>query len=78
MFRFVGKRRITDIAHIKSRYTVDVIIKEWKVPAFCDTGAELCTMSKKHAKRINLNIIPTDMSIRLYDSRRLKKCYGEA
>ena len=76
--RFVGKRRIAGIAHIKSRYTVDVIIKERKVPAFCDTGAELCTMSKKHAKRINLDIMPTDMSIRPYGSRRLKKCYGEA
>ena len=50
--RFIGKRRLAGIAYIKSRYTVDVIIKERKVPAFCDTGAELCTMSKKHAKRI--------------------------
>ena len=33
---------------------------------------------QKACKRINLDIMPTDMSIRPCGSRRLKKCYGEA
>ena len=75
--RRVGGRRYSNIRKAESRYNIDVIIKERKVPVFCDTGAEICIMSRKNAKRIGLDILPTSMKIRPYGSKA-KKCQGEA
>ena len=74
--RRIGRRRHPNIRRTKSRYTVNVIIKERKVPVFCDTGADVCIMSEAHAKRLRLDIVPTDMVIRPYGSKS-QRCVGE-
>ena len=74
--RRIGGRRIAKVRRSKSRYTVDVVIKERKVPVFCDTGADVCIMSKANAKRLKLDIVKTSMTIRPYGSRS-QRCLGE-
>ena len=58
------------------RYEVEVIIKETKIKAFADTGADICIMSKKNAEELNLPIKRTRMKIKPYGSKRVK-CCGE-
>ena len=48
--RRVGDRRYAKARRTKSRYTVNVVIKERKVPAFCDTVADVCIMSEATAE----------------------------
>ena len=75
--RIGGRRRSNNIRKTDSRYNLNVIIMERKVPVFCDTGADICIMSKKNAQRIGLDVVPTSMKIRPYGART-KKCLGEA
>ena len=75
--RRIGGRRYSRLRKTESRYIVDVIIKEKKVPSFCDTGADVCVMSRKNAKRTGLKILPTSMRVRPFGSRT-RKCLGEA
>ena len=75
--RKIGSKRYAHINRTKSRYTVNVIIKETKVPVFCDTGADVCVMNKKKAKKLGLDIMPTTMKIKPYGSRP-RRCFGEA
>ena len=58
----------------KSRYQVEVIIKEQKVSAFADTGADICVMSRKEAKALALPLGKTKMKIRPYGSKSVKCC----
>ena len=74
--RLVGKVRKKQPYKRKSKYEIDVIIKEKPVTVFADTGAEICIMSKKVAKATGLRIIPTDMTIRPYNSPSTP-CLGE-
>jgi hypothetical protein len=74
--RRIGGRRHKALRKVTSKYNVDVVIKETSVPAFCDTGADICIMSRKNAKRIGLKMLPTTMSVRPYGSRAMK-CLGE-
>ena len=74
--RRIGGRRYANTRRTKSRYTVSVIIKEMKIPVFCDTGADICIMSKATAKILKLDILPTAMVIRPYGSKS-QKCKGE-
>ena len=74
--RRVGGRRYPNVRRTKSRYTVDVVIKERNVPVFCDTGADICIMNSKNAKRLKLDIVPTAMMIRPYGSKS-QRCMGE-
>lgn len=60
----------------KPRYQVDVIIKEKIVPAFADTGADICIMSKKTATDLQIPIHKTKMKIKPYGSKKVK-CCGE-
>ena len=61
----------------ESRYIVDVVIREKKVPSFCDTGADVCIMSRKNAKRVGFKILPTAMRVRPFGSRAMRYI-GEA
>lgn len=74
--RRIGGRRLPEVRRTKNRYTVDVVIKERKVPVFCDTGADVCIMSKTNAKRLKLDMVKTSMTIRPYGSKS-QKCLGE-
>ena len=74
--RRVGGKRYPDVRRTKSRYTIDVIIKERMVPVFCDTGADVCIMSKTNARRLKLDVVPTAMTIRPYGSKA-QRCMGE-
>lgn len=76
--RIGGRRRSSNIRKTESRYNLNVIIRERKVPVFCDTGADICIMSQKNAKRIGLDIVPTSMKIRSYGAMKAKRCLGEA
>ena len=75
--RRVGGRRYSSIRKTESRYNVDVVIKERKVPSFCDTGADVCIMLRRNAKRIGLKILPTLMRVRPFGSKTMR-CLGEA
>ena len=74
--RRIGGRRYPTVLRTKSRYTINVIIKERMVPVFCDTGADVCIMSKANARRLKLEVVPTAMAIRPYGSKA-QKCMGE-
>ena len=74
--RRIGGRRYPDVRRTKSRYTINVIIKERSVPVFCDTGADVCIMSEANARRLKLDVVPTGMTIRPYGSKS-QKCMGE-
>ena len=74
--RRVGGRRYAKARRTKSRYTVNVVIKERKVPVFCDTGADVCIMSEATAKKLKVAVVPTAMVIRPYGSKS-QKCKGE-
>ena len=58
----------------KSRYQVEVIIKERRVSAFADTGADICVMSRKKAEALALPLGKTKMKIRPYGSKSVKCC----
>ncbi len=66
-------RPVRRSGHAK-RYEVDVVIKETPVKAFADTGADICIMSKKKAKKIGLKLRKTRTSIRPYGSKKMKCC----
>ena len=74
--RRIGGRRYANTRRTKSRYTVKVIIKETKTAVFCDTGADICIMSKTTARKLKLDVLPTAMVIRPYGSKS-QKCKGE-
>ena len=74
--RRIGGRRYANARRTKSRYTVNVTMKERKVPVFCDTGADICIMSEATARRLKLDVLPTAMVIRPYGSKS-QKCKGE-
>ena len=75
--RRINGRRYPNIRRAKSKYALNVIIHERKVPVFCDTGADICIMDRRNAERIGLDIMPTPMRIRPFGSRS-QKCLGEA
>ena len=56
------------------KYQVSVVIKETSIEAVADTGADICIMSKRRAKRLGLKLQKTKMSIRPYGSKRMKCC----
>ena len=68
--------RVIRKSEAKNRYDIDLIIKERRVPSFCDTGADICIISKKNAKKLDIPIESTEMRIRPYGSTP-KKCYGK-
>ena len=74
--RRIGGRRYANTRRTKSRYTVNVIVKEKNIPVFCDTGADICIMSEDTARKLKLEVIPTAMVIRPYGSKS-QKCKGE-
>ena len=74
--RRVGGRRYPNLWRTKSRYTINVVIKERSVPVFCDTGADVCIMSEANARRLKLDVVPTAMTIRPYGSKA-QRCKGE-
>ena len=76
MIRRIGGKRHTNIRRTKSRYTVNVTIKEKKTPVFCDTGADICIMSETTARKLKLDVLPTAMVIRPYGSKS-QRCKGE-
>ena len=59
----------------KSRYEMQVVINGHKTEAYADTGADLCVMSLKTAKRLKLPLSKTKMQIRPYGSKA-KPCKG--
>jgi len=75
--RRINGRRYPAVRRAKSKYAIDVVICERKVPVFCDTGADVCIMDRSNAKRIGLDIMPTPMIIRPFGSKS-QKCLGEA
>ena len=54
---------------------VKVIIKECKIEAYADTGADVNVISKAKAEEMNLPLLPTKERTRLYGSKALK-CVG--
>ena len=56
-----------------SKYKVKVIIRGKPTTAYVDTGADICVMSKKTARKLNLETSPTDMKIRPHGSRAQKR-----
>ena len=73
--RRVGGTRKKMARKINSRYTVDITIKETVIPAYADTGADICVMSLKNARKLGLDIHPTKMRIKPYGSNS-QKCVG--
>ena len=67
------KRSIRRASNSK-RYEVEVIIMETPVKAFADTGADICIMSKKKARKLGLKLQKTKMAIRPYGSKKMKCC----
>ena len=59
----------------ETKYEVEVIIKEHTAKAYADTGADICVMSRKKAKELNLPLQKTKMRIRPYGSKTMK-CHG--
>ena len=59
----------------QSRYKVDIVIREKHLKACADTGADICVMSKRTARKLKLKLQPTSMKIKPYGSRS-KKCVG--
>ena len=59
----------------RSRYQVEVVIKENLISAFADTGADINVMSQNQANNIGLPLTKTKMKIRPYGSKPLK-CIG--
>ena len=74
--RVGGARRCQKVGKSKARYNVKVVIREQEIEAFADTGADICVMSLKKAKKLKLNIAPTKMRIKPYGSRS-QQCVGE-
>ena len=72
----VGGARRAIVNRTKQRYTVQVTIKEKKIPVFCDTGAEISLISLKNANKLKMDIQPTQMRIKPYGSRT-QKCIGQ-
>lgn len=60
----------------KSRYHVNVVIKEQIVKAFADTGADINVMSESTARKLNLPSSLTKTKVRPYGSKPLK-CIGK-
>ena len=70
------RQKVPRLDRVKSRYDVNVVIRERKVPVFCDTGADVCIMSKATAERIRAPVMKTSMKIRPFGSSP-RKCFGE-
>ena len=68
-----GKNRIR---RVTPRYEVEVVVKEKKIKAYADTGADICIMSKSKATELNLPIQKSKMAIKPYGSRKMK-CVGK-
>ena len=73
--KVAGCRRKITVRKIEAKYVMDVIIKEKPVKIFADTGAEVSIMSSKTARKLKLNILPTNMRIKPYGSTS-KACLG--
>ena len=73
----VGRMRIEESVRRSTgskRYKVEVTIKENRVKAFADTGADICIMSKKKATELSLGMKKTKMTIHPYGSNKMKCC----
>ena len=74
-----GVRKVRKIRRVtgKPRYEVEIVVKESKIKAFADTGADICVMSKKTAKECNLPLSKTKVKIRPFGSKsmRCRGCY---
>ena len=57
----------------RNKYTTEVIIKEQPVKVHADSGADICVMSAKNAKKLKLKTMPTNMKIKPYGSKP-KRC----
>ena len=73
--KIAGERKV-NIRRSNSKYKVTVTINETPIKVFADTGADVCVMSVKNAKKLKLKIQSTDMKIKPYGSSA-KRCLGE-
>ena len=55
-----------------NKYTTKVIIKEQPITVHADSGADICVMSARNAKKLRLRTFPTNMKIRPYGSKPQK------
>ena len=71
--KVAGTRRGRAIRKVtRNNYTTEVIIKEQPVRVHADSGADICVMSSKNAKKLKLKTLPTKMKIKPYGSRPQK------
>ena len=78
--KYISLRRVSGkripIRSTRNKYRITVMVREHQIKVFCDTGADACVISKKTAKQLGLEILPTKMEIKPYGSKS-KKCVGE-
>ena len=67
--KIAGARKRQRIRRTVSKYMTEVVIKETPIIVHADTGADVCVISKKNAKKMNLERLPTRMRIRPYGSK---------
>ena len=71
--RIAGTRRCRAIRKVTSnKYTTEVIIKEQPITVHADSGADICVMSAKNARKLKLKTMPTNMKIKPYGSKPQK------
>ena len=58
-----------------SKFEVEIVVKERKIPAFADTGADVSVMSAKLAADLGLQLEKTKMRLKPFGSKSLK-CGG--
>ena len=87
--RLKEKGRCRYIAHVRrihpkrakqnqsSRYRVEIILKEARITAFADTGADVCVISERLAKELKLDLDRANLKLRPYGSKsiRCKQAY---
>ena len=54
-----------------SKYRVEIILKEARIAAFGDTGADVCVISEKLAEELELDLNSANLKLRLYGSKSI-------